>query len=459
MVYSPSSTNAQGGELPRGTIQMAKSGKNRTSVAPSARSGPRSAPVSRATLTRLNLSHLLREIREVGPTSRSSLAAATGLNKATISRLVDRLIQMKLVHETGEQHSNGRGRRPVLLEINPEAGFIVSAEIGVDFLLVACSDFGARLLWRRFESWTESREAEEILNRCWQLLRKAISFGETKLGRFFGLALGVPGLVNSADGTLFFAPNLGWRNVPLGRMLRERFDVSVFVENEANLAALGEYYFGAAKGYDDVLYISAGVGVGGGLVHHGRLVTGTSGVAGEFGHMTLDPDGLPCRCGNRGCWETMASQSALFRRIQELAAAGNLTHLAAATGGDWSRLTVPMVISAAEAGDIVAIDALRDIGVALGIGIASLINALNPDLVVFGGSLSTAGPLIFPALKQEVERRALAWSNSAAQLVYARNGQDNCVLGGVARVCEWVIHHPVRAVHHAEQRLVKSSAG
>ncbi len=428
---------------------MAKGGKTVPSRGGSRRSGQKPSPANRATMTRANLSSLLRRIREAAPISRTELAAATGLNKATISRLVEHLIRLGLVHETGEQLSNGRGRRAVLLEINPQAGFIVSAEIGVDFLLVVCSDFSARLVWRRLEASPGEKNPLETLNRCSQLLRKAIKFGEAHLGRLFGIAVGVPGLVNAADGTLFFAPNLGWRDVPLGGILREQFDAPVFVDNEANLAALGEYYFGAARGYNDILYISAGVGVGGGLVHNGRLVTGTSGVGGEFGHMTMDPDGLPCKCGNQGCWETQASQAALFRRIQELEASGAPTILRRMTGGDWSRLTVEMVIEAAEAGDVVSAEAFRNIGVALGVGIASLINAFNPDLVVFGGSLSAAGPLIFPTVKQEVERRALAWNSSAALLAYARNGSDNCVLGGVARVCDWVVHHPVRAVHSA----------
>ncbi len=413
------------------------------------RGGLRSSPANRTTMTRANLSNILRHIREVGPLSRTALAEATGLNKATISRLVDHLLRLGLVHETGEQLSNGRGRRPVLLEINPKAGFIVSAEIGVDFLLVVCSDFNARLIWRRYEPSPKEKDPLVALARCSQLLRRAVKFGESNLGRFFGLAVGVPGLVNASDGTLFFAPNLGWRDVPLGGILREQFDAPVFVDNEANLAALGEYYFGAARGYNDVLYISAGVGVGGGLVHHGRLVTGASGVGGEFGHMTMDPEGFPCKCGNRGCWETQASQAALFRRVQELESRGTPTVLKELTGGDWNRLTVEMVIDAAAGGDAVSNEAFRSVGVALGIGIASLINAFNPDLVVFGGPLSAAGPAIFPTVKQEVERRALAWNSSAAMLVYARNGADNCVLGGVARVCEWVVQHPLRAVHQA----------
>jgi glucokinase-like ROK family protein len=399
-----------------------------------------------AAMRESNLSSILRHLRENAPTSRSALAEMTGLNKATVSRLVEDLIRLGLIREVGEGLSDGRGRKAVLLDINPDGGVIVSAEIGVDFILVICADFSSQILWRRQESTASLGSREAVIERGLQLLRRAIAFGNSRFSKFLGLAVGVPGLVDSSDGTLLFAPNLGWRDVPLGRILREHFQYRIFVDNEANLAALGEYYFGAAQRYDQVLYISAGIGVGGGLVNHGRLVTGTAGFAGEFGHMTMDPRGRLCGCGNRGCWETQAGQAALFRRIRESLAKKTPSILNEMTGGNLNDLSVALVIEAAQKRDEVAIEAFRTVGRALGIGIASLVNALNPDLVVFGGTLSPAGPFIFPSLKQEVHRRALPWTGGVANLVCAKNGADNCVLGGVAKVCECIIHQPVQSL-------------
>jgi glucokinase-like ROK family protein len=399
-----------------------------------------------------NLSSILHHLRENAPTSRSALAEITGLNKATVSRLVDHLIRIGLVREVGRGLSDGRGRRAVLLDINPEGGFIVSAEIGVDFILVICADFTSRILWRRQESTASVGTRELVVNRTIQLLRRAMLFGSARFSNFLGLALGVPGLVDSSDGTLLFAPNLDWSDVPLGRILREEFPspTRIFVENEATSGALGEYYFGAAQGYRQVLYISAGVGVGGGLVRHGQILTGAGGFAGEFGHMTMDPEGRLCGCGNRGCWETQASQRALFRGIRESISGNTPSLLTEGTGGNLDNLSVALVIEAAQSGDKVALEAFRTVGRALGIGIASLVNAFNPDLVVFGGTLSAAGTYIFPSLKQEVHRRALPWTGGAANLVVAKNGADNCVLGGVAKVCECIILQPVQSFHEPE---------
>lgn len=395
-------------------------------------------------MRQVNLSSILHHLREHAPVSRTALAKITGLDKATVSRLVENLIRLELIRETGKSVSGGRGRRAVLLEINPRGGFIISAEIGVGFILVTCADFSSRIFWRRHEDTAQLGSRDAILQRTLSLVRSAMRFGNARFSKILGLALGVPGLVDSSEGTLLFAPNLGWSEVPLGRILREQFPVRIFVENEARLAALGEWYSGVARGFQQVLYISAGVGVGGGLVSHGRVVNGVSGFAGEFGHVTMDPDGIRCGCGNRGCWETQASQMALFRSIREAISSGTPSVLQAMTGNDLNALSVPLVVEAAKADDQVALASLRSVGRALGIGIASLINCFNPDLVVIGGTLSAAGRFILPTLKQEVHHRVLPWAGDVANVVWARNGSDNCVLGGVAKVCEWIISQPTQ---------------
>src|SRR5206468_510682 len=150
------------------------------------------------------------------------------------------------------------------------------------------------------------------------------------------------------------APNLHWENVPLREMLQARFHFPVLIENEASIAAFGETFFGVARGSRNVLYVSAGVGIGGGLVLNGRIYPGGAGFAGEVGHMTIEPNGLPCECGNRGCWETVASQSAVFRRVHERIAAGEMSSLARFKNGKREHLTLPIVIGAAEEGDLTA---------------------------------------------------------------------------------------------------------
>jgi len=210
------------------------------------------------------------------------------------------------------------------------------------------------------------------------------------------------------------------------------------------LAAVGEHYFGAARGHQEVLYVSAGVGLGGGVVHAGQVCRGVSGMAGELGHMTMDPDGELCNCGNRGCWETQVSQQALFQQVKQAIGAGQASRLPQIVNGDLGRLTVPIVADAARGGDALALEALDALGHRLGIGIASLVNVLNPELVVFGGIFSPAWEFLLPAVTEEMQKRALRWNREATQVVLARHGFDACVMGGVALVLQDILREPRR---------------
>jgi predicted NBD/HSP70 family sugar kinase len=205
-----------------------------------------------------------------------------------------------------------------------------------------------------------------------------------------------------------------------------------------------------------VLYVSAGVGIGGGLILDGRLYPGGSGFAGEVGHMTIEPDGLQCECGNCGCWETVASQSAVFRRVHEAIAAGQSSSLARFKNGKHELLTIPVIVRAAGDGDLVARQALTETGKYLGIGLANLVNTLNPDMVVFGGILSLAKEFLLPVIQQTIGERSLRWSFRTAQIVVAAHGSDACVMGGVAMVYDHILRQPFttnHASHHSPREM------
>lgn len=398
-----------------------------------------------ALVREINLALIMNRLLAHPSLSRASLAEVTGLNKSTVSSLVQELIDRQFVREVGLS-SSGVGRPPMLLEINPQAGYIVSCELGVDFLSVICANFGAEVVWRHREDIHDRKSQHAIIERMLALLFEAARAGErlcANCGQLLGLAVGAPGLADSATGTLLFAPNLKWENVALRDILRSAFpNVPIFVENEANMAALGEYFFGAAKGYKEVLFISAGVGLGGAVILDGAIFKGTTGYASEFGHMTMDPHGELCNCGNRGCWETQVSQAALFRLIRQAIERGKPSLLTEITGGNLNRLTVPLVVDAARRSDRVARAALNRIGRHLGVGVASLVNAFNPDLVVFGGIMSLAGEFLLPIIQEELAARALKWNREATAVILAEHGFDACVMGGVAMLYQTILSQP-----------------
>ena len=381
-----------------------------------------------------NLAVILNALHNFAPISRSGLAKKTGLNKATITSLIRELTTANFIRELEVIPSENVGRPATGLGLDPQAGCIISIDIGVDYISAIVTDFTAEVIWRQDAKTTRFMHKDAILERSIEIAEEAYGFCLNQPGHIFGISWSVPGLVDVASGTLLFAPNLGWNDVPFSNLVDSKFNIPVYVDNEAKLAALGEAYFGTAQGHDNVLYVSSGVGIGGGIVINGQVLSGASGFAGEFGHITMDPDGLPCKCGNNGCWETLASQRALFRRIRDAVDANKNTALWSVTDGDLARLTVPIIVKAAQDGDRVAIDALKKTGRWLGIGIANLINTFNPHRVVFGGILSLAHEFLLPEMQAEVNERSLKWAREYCEIVIAEYGADASIMGGVAAV-------------------------
>lgn len=399
--------------------------------------------VDHTTMRDMNLALILHALRTDAPLSRASLASKTGLNKATVSSIVRDLLEKGWVRELGVSGEQTEVGRPAIdLAPNPEAGVFIGAEINVDFISIIIANFAIEVISRRFESTVQLHSQQAILDRFLFLLRETVAQVNMSRRRLFGIGIGVPGLVDVAEGSLLFAPNLNWRDVPLRSLVQDLVEAPVFVMNEANLAALGERYFGAGRDSNYMLYVSSGIGLGGGIVSNGHLVEGATGFAGEVGHMTVERFGLPCNCGNYGCWETVASQRALFRRIEEAIDRGQESLLCEATGGDLTRLDITRIVQAAQAGDAVAREALEETGVWLGIGMAGLINVLNPQRVVFGGPLSQAHEFLLPVIYRTVAQRAWDWTHDQAQIVLAEHGRDATVFGGVASVYRAVLNDP-----------------
>jgi glucokinase-like ROK family protein len=395
-----------------------------------------------ALVRQINLSVIMRQLCDYAPLSRADLAERTGLNKTTVSSLVSELLEEQLIREIGYQVERSPGRSAMLLTFNPEAGFIVCGEVGVDFITVICANFAPEIIWRKTQAISPQMGQPVILDHTLALLHEAVEFGQGSARSFLGLTLGVPGLIDLNASHLLFAPNLKWEDVPLGEILRQNFGPRILVDNEARMAALGEYYFGVARGVKEILYISAGIGVGGGMLLNGELYRGSSGTSNEIGHMTMNPDGELCGCGNRGCWETQVSQRALFTHIAARAAAGRHTLLADRADGDFSRLSIHDVLWAAEAGDAVTLEALEIVGQHLGIGIANLVNAINPEMVIFGGIMSIVGNYLLPSIQKELDHRALRWNREATRVVLAKHRSDATVMGGLAMVYQSILAEP-----------------
>jgi glucokinase len=243
------------------------------------------------------------------------------------------------------------------------------------------------------------------------------------------LGVGAAGMVQ-LDGVMRFAPNVAWREFPLRERIQSAVGLPTLVDNDANVAAWGEFRFGAGRGSSDMLLVTVGTGIGGGIVSGGKLFRGANGFAGEIGHIIVEPGGPLCGCGNMGCWEQVASGRALGRLGREAAAEHPESVLNELAGGDASKVSGRMVTAAAQGGDALAVRILAEVGRRLGEGIAGLVNILDPDVVVVGGGVIDAGDLLLgPARRSFLESVEAPEHRPKVRLVAAVMGNDAGAVG------------------------------
>ena len=279
--------------------------------------------------------------------------------------------------------------------------------------------------------------AEGVADRIVGLIEGVIldTIQQTKAQRrdFIGVGIGAPGPLDRDKGIVIVAPNLGWRNFPLRDRIGERLNLPATLDNDANCATVGEWWQGAARGATNVIGMTIGTGIGGGLILDGKLFHGSSDVAGEIGHTTIDLNGRHCKCGNYGCLEAYASGPAIATRAREvLVREETASLLPSLVDGRLEAITAETVYRAAQKGDAVASEIVRDTARYLGAGIANLLNILNADVVVVAGGVTQAGDALFVPLRAEVRRRAFRPAVDATQIVPGTLPGTAGVVGAVA---------------------------
>lgn len=391
----------------------------------------------------IHLSIILRQIHNQSPLSRTQLANLTNLNKSTVSNLIDELIERGLVNETGQEESL-IGRPTALLQINPGAGGIIGVEFGVDFVAVILTDFIGATLWRQHQAADPTEAQDATIDQTLNIVDEAIALAKSNGLRLLGLGISTPGTVDTQEGLLISAPNLHWRNVPLGKIFSNHTSLPIYIDNDANAAALGEHLFGVARQVNSFICIYAGVGVGGGLFLNGELYRGVGGFAGEIGHCTFMSETFqpPCHCGKSGCWETYANQYSVIERVRTRLEEKRNSLIPIIMAEKNSPLSFQIIVDAADAGDNEAGEALAEAGSALGIGIANLINIFNPQMIVIGGPMSIAGKYFMTALEESVKKRALDDNLANTDILLSNFGANASLIGAVSLVIQAVIANP-----------------
>jgi glucokinase len=323
------------------------------------------------------------------------------------------------------------------------AKYIVGVDLGGTNIVVgAMSEDGTERIGFRSELTRASQGADAVVDRIARMVDTVIAetIADTGARRsdFLGVGIGSPGPLDRARGVVIMTPNLGWRDFPLRDEVASRVRLDATLDNDANCATLGEWWCGAAVGANNVVGVTIGTGIGGGLIIDGHLFHGASDVAGEVGHMTIDSTGRLCKCGNYGCLEAYASGPAIAGRAREELAGDVESIMPQMVDGDLERLTAQTVYDAAKQGDALARAVVRDTARFLGAGIANLLNIFNPDVVVIMGGVTYAGDTLMEPLRAEVRRRAFRPAVDACQLLLGTLTGTAGVVGAVATYKE---HH------------------
>jgi predicted NBD/HSP70 family sugar kinase len=386
------------------------------------------------TVRRANLSAIVRELHTRGPLSRSELVARTGLTRTAIRGLIGELVTADLVSEGRAAPLGTPGRPSPLVRLRPDGAIVLALEVAVDSLAVALVGAGGVVLQlERVDLPRGHTSLEAImadLTDLWDMVLARLPERDS----IIGVGVSVVGVVRRTDGMVSMAPNLGWRDVPLGARLEHALGNRwpVAVANDGDLGALAEVRRGAAIGADDVLFISSEVGVGGGLIVGGKPLGGAAGYGGEIGHIPVNPNGNACHCGSTGCWETEVGERALLQLAGHPPGGG--------------RRAVDAVLLDAEHGSDTALAALDSVARWLGFGLAGLVNVFNPRLVVLGGLFGRIHPFVIETVEEELDRRALPGPRTLAEIVPATLGIDASLLGAAELAFEPLLADPAMLV-------------
>lgn len=370
-------------------------------------------------------------IRRHGPIARYEVAQMTGLTPPTVTVIVNDMLKAGIVKEVGRGESTG-GRRPVMLELNPRAGFILAVKVQRDEVVCSLLDLGKNVLGTHvYRGDTSSPEA---LSRVIRDAMDSIAFSQGIAHRevlWCGVAF--PGLVDPKSGAVARAPNLGWENVEFGSLLKSRLEgIPVHVENISNAAALGEKMYGSGQGCANLIYINLSVGIGAGIIVDNEVFGGARGYAGEVGHVAVVSDGPRCSCGRNGCFEAVCGTRAVLARLRSVVPEEAMN----ARGISRDKLTIEQVVNTGLLDVPEARKVIEETGRVIGLVVGNLLNLFNSEMVILGGELARTGDVLLEAVRSEAKMRTLGEVLEPVRIVRSTMQEDPALMGAYAIAAE-----------------------
>ncbi len=408
-----------------------------------------SIPAVPGSLRQLNRLAILQLLRAEGPISKANLAKRSAISRPTVSKVIDDLHADGLAEIVGTATPSAVGGKPArLYRFNSGAVRVGAILLTVDGVSAAICDGEAHILSKLYQHFSADRSPNSVTSTIITLLSKLLCDSSLSSDDLLGIGVGIPGLTDSANGIVSFAPHLpGWHDVPLSQWLADAFDTPIWLDNDCHLQALAERYRGQGADCDALICVETGVGLAAAFLFNGQLYRGPGNTAGEVGHMTIQEDGPLCECGNRGCWESLASTTWLANKARQAIQNGQLCSIPLL---EEVETQAAAVYDAAQAGDPVALKLVSAQGRHFGVGIANLVNAFNPQRIILHGESIAGGPPFLEAVLQTVQERALLRPRQMVEIVFSKLGDDVGLIGAASLVMETLFSMPA---------LLEASAG
>jgi glucokinase-like ROK family protein len=391
-------------------------------------------------ILKLNKRRVLKLIRDNLSISRAEISKLSGLSAPTVSRIVESLIKEGLVEEIGRGISNG-GRRPMLLKFCPDNNFIIGIDLGTTNIYGVLTNLEAEIISEEKIATRVEEGFYSVMDRTFEVIQRLERQLGKKQNRLCGIGLAVAGLINRKRNIVAFSPNFRWHDVDIMGYLGQKTEIPIFFDNVTRVMALGELCYGVGRKYKNFICVNVGYGIGAGIIINGQSLSGIKGMAGEFGHITLEKNSrIQCYCGNFGCLEALSSGNGIARAARMELEKGAKSILFDMCEGNLNNLTAEMVAEAARKGDVVAWSVFHRAAEYLGVGISALINLFNPEAIVIGGGVTQAGDILFDTVRSTVKARALNKISRDVEILPATFGPKAAVMGAISLILQKVLN-------------------
>jgi glucokinase-like ROK family protein len=389
------------------------------------------ASADQFTVRQHNSALIVRTLRRHQTLSRAELAAQTGLNRSTVSSIVNELIQQHMMEETTYQ-SDRIGRPGLLLTLNPSYGCTIGIEVNVDYLAATLLDFTYRVIWQARTPLKAGLSPADVIMNGIAFTQEAIQEAQYRRIPPLGIGVVLPALIDTRRGAVTLGPNLGWQNVNVLKYWQAQFDLPILVENDANAAAVAEHYLGNARTVQNFVLITGGVGIGGGIMVDGKLMRGQNGYAAEVGHMVVEPDGRVCGCGSQGCLETVIGNNIIVEETRQLLRKSRQP--SNITKESIDSLTFDDIVQAGLENDPICRSQLDKTAYHLGLIVSQLGSLFNPEMIIIGGYSHSLLKFLIPEIETVAQKHSMKTNNPPLNIQPSHFGINSSVIGAAALV-------------------------